>query len=116
MSASNSNTAAIRSNVALPDRYIDAKAASEFLSVGCATLANWRSAGYGPRYTKLSNGRSGAIRYSLAELAAFAADPTGYRARPVAAFNKPQMLKRGGNPRVTPAKARPRRGKGSRGV
>lgn len=73
----------------LPDRYVDRDTAAVFLSVSPRTLATWASLQLGPRFVKLSGGRSGAVRYSLAELRAYATDPQGYRARPVAAFNVP---------------------------
>lgn len=72
----------------LPDRYVDRDTAAVFLGVSPRTLATWGSAGCGPRFVKLSAGRSGAVRYSLAELQRFAADPTSYSPRPVAAFNQ----------------------------
>ena len=101
---------------ALPDRLVPRETAAEFLSVSPATLATWASAGCGPALVKLSAGRSGAVRYRISELQKFADDPQAYRPRLVAPFRKPELLKRGGNPKVTPARARPRRGKGSRGV
>ena len=80
--------------VDLPDRYVDRDTAAVFLGVSPRTLATWGSAGCGPRFVKLSGGRSGAVRYSLAELQLFAADPTSYRPRPITAFN-PATVKRG---------------------
>ncbi|GAA3256044.1 helix-turn-helix transcriptional regulator [Streptomyces lavendulae] len=38
---------------------------SKLLKVAVQTLANWRAAGVGPAYTKLSPGRAGRIRYRL---------------------------------------------------
>ncbi len=35
------------------------------------TLANWRSAGKGPKYIKLSNGRGGSIRYDWSDVHAW---------------------------------------------
>jgi hypothetical protein len=70
----------------LPDRFIDRDTAAFFLSVSSRTLATWASAGCGPRFVKLSSGRSGAVRYRLSELERFAADPAAYRPRPVQAF------------------------------
>lgn len=89
----------------LPDRYVDRDTAAVFLSVSARTLATWGSLGLGPRFVKLSAGRSGACRYSLAELRAYMADPAGYRPRPVMKFNPP------GKSRV--AAARPRKRKAS---
>lgn len=80
--------------VELPDRYVDRDTAAVFLGVSPRTLATWGSAGCGPRFVKLSGGRSGAVRYSLAELQLFAADPTSYRPRAVTPFN-PATTKRG---------------------
>lgn len=96
----------------LPDRYVDRRTAAEFLGLSVATLACWASEGAGPRFTKLSAGRSGCVRYAVSELKAFAADPVGYRPRPVAKFHKPETLRREGQPRLPVAKARRRRGKG----
>lgn len=93
----------------LPDRFVDRATAAEFLSLSTATLASWASAGYGPQFCKLSAGRSGAVRYSLLELRRFAADPQAYGPRPVAKFNKPQKLARGGQPNVSIARARRKR-------
>lgn len=100
----------------LPDRFVSREKAAAYLDLSPSTLATWASLGIGPRFTKLSDGQSGAVRYSLADLRSYMADPQAYRPRLVAPFRKPELLKRGGNPKVTPAKARPRRGKGSRGV
>lgn len=94
--------------VSLPNRYVSPEVASVFLDVELSTLANWRSAGFGPKFTKLSAGRSGAVRYSLRELERFAADPTAYH-RPIQRFNKPQRLARGGQPNVSIARARRKR-------
>jgi hypothetical protein len=71
----------------LPDRFVSRDVAAVFLGLSARTLATWASAGCGPRFTKLSGGRSGAVRYRLSELERFAADPAAYRPRPVAAFN-----------------------------
>jgi DNA-binding transcriptional MerR regulator len=46
------------------------KAAAELLAVATQTLANWRSRGRGPRFTKTPDGR---VVYSAADLAAFMA-------------------------------------------
>ena len=73
----------------VPNRYVTPAVAAAFLSVKACTLAAWRSLGVGPAFTKLSAGRSGAVRYGLLELERFAADPQGYRPRPKAPFRKP---------------------------
>ena len=99
----------------LPDRFVSRDVAAEFCGVSAKTLASWAWAGVGPKFSKLSGGRSGATRYSLAELRRFMADPVGYSPRPIARFNKPEQLKKGGNPAVVIGKARARRGKGARG-
>jgi hypothetical protein len=78
----------------LPDRFVSRDVAAKFLGLSPRTLATWGSAGCGPAFTKLSAGRSGCVRYSLEELRKFAADPTAYRPRPVAAFNDPAKAKR----------------------
>lgn len=87
----------------LPDRYVDRDTAATFLSVSARTLATWGSLGLGPRFTKLSAGRSGAVRYSLAELRRYMDDPAAYRPRPVMKFNPPGKNQ--------PAAARPRKRK-----
>lgn len=38
------------------------------------TLANWRSAGKGPKYIKLSSGRGGSVRYEWADVHAWLAE------------------------------------------
>ncbi len=96
----------------LPDRFVSRPIAAQFLGLSPATLACWASAGHGPKFSKLSAGRSGCVRYSLAELQRFAADPVAYGApRPVGKFNAAAALKSGGNPRLNVIKARGRRGK-----
>ena len=72
----------------LPDRYVSREHAALFLGLSPATLASWATLGVGPKFSKLSSGRSAAVRYSLLELRRFAEDPVGYRPRPVAKFNK----------------------------
>ena len=94
----------------LPDRYVSREVAAEFLSLSSQTLASWASAGIGPAFTKLSAGRSGAVRYRLSELERYAADPVGYRHRPVATFRKPAQ-QRDAQPSLNVMKARSRRGK-----
>lgn len=113
MTVLNRNTTA---GTVLPDRFVSRKDAATFLGLSEATLATWACDGIGPVFTKLSAGRSGCVRYRLSELEKFAADPTAYRPRPVEAFNKPQALRTGGNPRVNVRKARSRRGKGTKRV
>lgn len=100
----------------LPDRLVSRDIAAEFLGLSPATLATWASAGCGPALVKMSAGRSGAVRYRVSELEKFVSDPVAYRARAVGIFNKPETLKRGGNPALSLAKARRRRGKGTRGI
>lgn len=94
----------------LPDRLVSPDVARDFLSVELSTLATWRSEGCGPKYVKLSGGRSGAIRYKLSELLRFASDPQAYGPRPVAKFRKPTD-QRDGQPRINSMRARSRRGK-----
>ena len=94
----------------LSDRFVSREVAAEFLSLSSQTLASWASAGIGPAFTKLSAGRSGAVRYRLSELERYAADPVGYRPRPVAKFHKPAQ-QGDAQPRLNVMKARTRRGK-----
>lgn len=93
--------------VGLPDRFVSRSQAAEFLGLSVSTLASWATLGHGPTFTKLSAGRSGCVRYSLAELQRFVADPQAYRPRAVARFHKPET--RGGQPNVSIARARRRR-------
>lgn len=73
----------------LPDRYVSRRQAAEFLGLSCATLAGWGTEGVGPKFVKLSAGRSAAVRYSLAELQRYMRDPQGYSPRAVGRFNRP---------------------------
>jgi predicted DNA-binding transcriptional regulator AlpA len=41
------------------------------LRVSVGTLANWRSQGIGPRYTKLSSAPNAAVRYREADVDAY---------------------------------------------
>lgn len=77
----------------LSDRFVSRKHAAMFLGLSEATLATWASNGHGPAFIKLSNGRSGCVRYRLSELEKFASDPASYCKRPVTAFNKPAKQK-----------------------
>ncbi len=95
----------------LRDRFVSREQAATFLGLAPATLACWASEGAGPAFTKLSAGRSGAVRYRLSELEKFAADPQAYRPRPVQTFRKPVTLQRNAQPRVNVMRARSRRGK-----
>lgn len=72
----------------LSDRFVSRKDAAMFLGLSEATLATWASDGHGPSFIKLSNGKSGCVRYRLSELEKFVSDPASYCKRPVAAFNK----------------------------
>jgi hypothetical protein len=91
----------------LPDRLVSRDVAAQFLGLSPATLATWASAGCGPKFTKLSAGRSGCVRYRLSDLERFVSDPQAYRPRIVAPFNRPNQSP--GNPRLSVAKARKRR-------
>lgn len=44
---------------------------AEELEVSTRTLANWRWAGIGPRYTKLGDGRTARVRYRRADVDAW---------------------------------------------
>lgn len=91
----------------LPDRLVSRVLAAQFLGLSPATLATWASAGCGPKFTKLSAGRSGCVRYRLSDLERFVSDPQSHRPRIVAPFNRPNQSP--GNPRLSVAKARKRR-------
>ena len=70
------------------DRYVTESMAAEFMCLAQATLATWRSMKVGPKWVKLSAGRSGAVRYSMAELRKFMADPISYGDRKVGEFRQ----------------------------
>ena len=78
------------------DRYVTETVAAEFMSLSPATLAQWRTMKVGPKFVKLSLGRSGAVRYSTAELRKFMADPIGYGDRKVGEFRHSET-KNGGD-------------------
>lgn len=99
----------------LGDRFVSREQAATYLGLSVATLACWASAGWGPRFAKLSAGKSGCVRYSLVELRKFIADPQSYGPRPKATFRKPVAIQRDGQPRLNVRKARRRRGKGEHG-
>jgi excisionase family DNA binding protein len=46
--------------------WLTTKEAAEYLGMSCYALRMWRADGRGPRYSKLSDGRRGAVRYSKA--------------------------------------------------
>lgn len=48
--------------------------AGPVVRVAPKTLANWRSLGIGPAYTKLSGGSGGRVRYRLGDLKQFLAE------------------------------------------
>lgn len=86
----------------LNDPFVSREQAAQFLGIKVSTLACWASDNIGPRFVKLSPGRSGACRYRLSELEAFV-NAAGYQSRVV-------VESRPGNPRkrtTTPA-AKPR--------
>jgi predicted DNA-binding transcriptional regulator AlpA len=41
---------------------------AEMIGVSVSRLAQWRMAGHGPKYIKLSAGKSGAIRYRMSDV------------------------------------------------
>lgn len=49
-------------------RYIDDRAAAEYLSVSTSTLAKWRMRKFGPRYHRFG----ALVRYTIADLDAYA--------------------------------------------
>ncbi|MEU3045093.1 helix-turn-helix domain-containing protein [Streptomyces sp. NPDC006984] len=57
------------------DRLTPAEA-GEIMGVSPQTLANWRWQGIGPAYIKLTPGRGGRIRYSLAAVEAYMRERT----------------------------------------
>ncbi|MFJ4672994.1 helix-turn-helix transcriptional regulator [Kitasatospora purpeofusca] len=56
------------------DVLLTPREASPIVRVTPKTLANWRSRGIGPAYTKLSEGRGGRVRYRLGDLHRYLAD------------------------------------------
>jgi hypothetical protein len=58
---------------ALPDSedWLTAREAGALAKVTQKTLANWRSLGIGPPYSKLSPGRGGRVRYRRSDLMAW---------------------------------------------
>lgn len=55
------------------DDWLTAREAGAMARVSEKTLANWRSLGVGPPYTKLSPGRGGRIRYRRSDVLAWLA-------------------------------------------
>ncbi|MFI2202649.1 helix-turn-helix domain-containing protein [Streptomyces sp. NPDC020192] len=53
------------------DDWLTAREAGAMARVSEKTLANWRSLGNGPAYTKLSPGRGGRIRYRRRDVVAW---------------------------------------------
>lgn len=53
------------SDVTVPEAedWLTPPEAAEVVNVAPQTLANWRASGIGPRYSKLSEGRAGRVRY-----------------------------------------------------
>jgi hypothetical protein len=49
--------------VADEEDWLTTRETAELMRVAIQTLANWRAAGLGPPYWKLSDGRAGRVRY-----------------------------------------------------
>lgn len=49
-------------------RFVDDRAAAEYLSVSASTLAKWRMRKFGPRFHRFG----GLVRYTIADLDAYA--------------------------------------------
>ncbi|KAF2778583.1 helix-turn-helix domain-containing protein [Streptomyces sp. OM5714] len=56
-----------------------AQVAAEY-GVAVRTLANWRYLGIGPKFVKLTQGRSGRVRYSRADVDAWISQQKGQAA------------------------------------
>jgi len=52
---------------------------ADILKISVPVLGNWRSAGRGPRYLKLTEGQRGRVRYRRPDVDAFIASRTGGR-------------------------------------
>lgn len=59
--------------VLVDDDWLTAREAGALARVAPKTLANWRSLGIGPPYTKLGHGPGGRIRYARRDVAEFIA-------------------------------------------
>ncbi|WP_411097157.1 helix-turn-helix transcriptional regulator [Streptomyces sp. 020-2-3H-GM] len=53
------------------DGWLSPKEVAALAKVAVQTLANWRAMKSGPRYTKLSSGRTGRIRYRRSDVLAW---------------------------------------------
>lgn len=53
------------------EEHLSPREAAHLIRVTPKTLSNWRALNIGPRYTKLSPGRGGRIRYPLSAIADF---------------------------------------------
>ncbi|KUJ64244.1 MULTISPECIES: helix-turn-helix domain-containing protein [Streptomyces] len=53
------------------EEHLSPREAAQLIRVTPKTLSNWRALNIGPRYTKLSPGRGGRIRYSRSAIAEF---------------------------------------------
>lgn len=56
-----------------PSHYLTPREAADYIHVAEKSLANWRCAGIGPRFVKLSRA---AVRYAISDLDAFMAERT----------------------------------------
>lgn len=56
------------SNTPTPSRYVDDRAAAEYLNVSTSTLAKWRMRKFGPRFHRFGV----LVRYTIADLDAYA--------------------------------------------
>ncbi|MFL0393927.1 MULTISPECIES: helix-turn-helix domain-containing protein [Streptomyces] len=58
-------------NTTITPAVLTPRQAGAYLQVGTGCLAAWRAQGHGPRYLKLTPGRSGTVRYRLRDLDAY---------------------------------------------
>jgi hypothetical protein len=68
-------------SVPLEPLLLTRKQAAQALGLKEGTLRTWASLGRGPRYRKLHSGPRAGVRYPIAEIRAYAEDPSGYESR-----------------------------------
>lgn len=59
--------------------YLPTERVATILAVAKVTLRRWRSTGAGPRWIKFGSAKQSRVRYPLADLRLYMADPAAYR-------------------------------------